>query len=67
MLIDFATGCFHLISIFLFTTRVVLSKVAMDIYPMLYFGVLLVSCLYKVNTQIHSSDKMLVRKTAIRS
>lgn len=67
MLIDLVSGCFHLVSIFLFTTRVVLSGVVMGIYPILYIGVLLISCLYQMNTQIHYSDKMLVRKTAIRS
>lgn len=67
MLVDLVTGCFHLVSILLFSTRVVLPGVVMGFYPMLYLGVLLISCLYKMNTQIHYSYMMLVRKTAIRS
>ena len=67
LLLDFITAGFHFASIFLFGARVVLPYVMQGVYPLVYLGILALSCFYKLNTQIHVGGNTLVHKTSIRS
>lgn len=67
ILVEIICSFFHFVSIFLYTARVVLFHVVEGPYPMVYIGILVLSAIYKLNTQILVGSNTLVRKSEIRS
>jgi hypothetical protein len=65
LLMEILFGLFHGVAIFLYTVRVVLKYADWDVFPLLYLGVLSLSCFYKLNTQILIDDYTITRKRAI--
>lgn len=63
--IFFETVCcvFDIVSIFLFTTRIVLYEVDTGIYPLCYMGVIILSTFYKLNRKLVTHRHALIYKT----
>lgn len=56
---------FNATAIFLFSTRAVLYKVNMDIFPLLYIIALLIGAYYRCNTKILYRHKVIVKRREI--
>ena len=66
LLVNIIEAVFSMVAIFFFTTRLVLYEVKSGIFPLLYVAVLVLSAIYKVNTQNLLHDKTLTTKLAVR-
>jgi hypothetical protein len=66
LLVDAVMLAFHMTAIFLFTSHLVLYEVKERVFPLIYIGALMFSCIYKLNTQILIHDETIIRKAAVR-
>lgn len=67
LILDIIMLAMHLVAIFLFTAHVVLNKADPSFFPLLYLALLILTCFYRLNTQVLIYDNMLVNKKNIRN